>query len=186
MSEKQTSFDLNKLQLLSELDRGSYGVVSDAIYNNIPLVVKSSLLKDNNEQLIHEYRILKRLQSNKFCGIPKVGYRFTYKDKESFLMEKLDTDLLKLVNKIREKKFSLKTTLMIALQVLNRLKSIHGQGVIHNDIKPGNMMIGAKEPNTIYLIDYGLATTYLNGSAHIQETQTNDFHGTWMYKSINS
>ncbi|PYI11458.1 double-time [Aspergillus sclerotiicarbonarius CBS 121057] len=54
--------------------------------------------------------------------------------------------------------FSLKTVLLIADQVLLRLRFLHSQNIIHRDIKPGNLIMGRGiDGNTIYLADYGLA-----------------------------
>lgn len=49
--------------------------------------------------------------------------------------------------------------IVIALQLMNRLNSIHSQGYIHRDLKPANVVIGneSNEAHFIYLIDFGLA-----------------------------
>jgi serine/threonine protein kinase len=51
------------------------------------------------------------------------------------------------------------TVIVIALQLMNRLNSIHSQGYIHRDLKPANVVIGSdpSEQGFIYLIDFGLA-----------------------------
>lgn len=33
----------------------------------------------------------------------------------------------------------------------------HKTGFVHNDLKPENIVIGNKDPEKIYLIDFGLA-----------------------------
>ena len=40
------------------------------------------------------------------------------------------------------KQFSLKTTLMVFYQVLDRIEHIQGRGYIHLDIKPANLLMG--------------------------------------------
>jgi len=49
---------------------------------------------------------------------------------------------------------------MIALQMLQRLESIHKYGYVHRDLKPANIMVGknfkTQELTVVYLIDFGL------------------------------
>lgn len=57
--------------------------------------------------------------------------------------------------------FPMDTICNVAIQALNRLEGIHKKGIIHNDIKPGNLAMGSgKKGNILYIIDYGLASTF--------------------------
>ena len=185
-SKLVNAFNASKLTVLEELDKGGFGCVFNATYENSPVVVKSSLVEEKDESMIREYKHLLRLQSGKFSGIPKISYSFLCDGKESFMMEKLGTDLLKLLGKTTDKKFSLETTLMIALQVLKRLESVHSCGIIHNDIKPNNLMTGFLDPNTIYLIDFGVASSYIDEGEHTPCTKTSKLRGTKKYCSVNA
>ncbi|KIW36548.1 uncharacterized protein PV06_11202 [Exophiala oligosperma] len=54
--------------------------------------------------------------------------------------------------------FSLKTTLMLADQLLRRFESLHSHDYLHRDVKPENFMLGMGEAgNIIYMTDLGLA-----------------------------
>ena len=74
-------------------------------------------------------------------------------------MQILGVNLKELKESFKECKFSMKTTIIAALQLMNRLASIHSQGYIHRDLKPANVVIGndSTEAHFIYLIDFGLA-----------------------------
>jgi eukaryotic-like serine/threonine-protein kinase len=56
---------------------------------------------------------------------------------------------------IREGQLSLERHLEIFGQVLNAVAFAHSRGVVHRDIKPGNVMIG--EFGEVYLLDWGVA-----------------------------
>ncbi len=53
--------------------------------------------------------------------------------------------------------FSMKTTLMIGKQMLNRLRLLHEANILHRDIKPENALIGLdNKSGVIHLIDFGI------------------------------
>ncbi|KAJ3752271.1 kinase-like domain-containing protein [Lentinula raphanica] len=89
------------------------------------------------------------------------------------------------------RRFSLKTTCMLAVQCLDRLEYIHSRGVLHRDIKPANFVMSRTTPSIVNIIDFGLAKRYrqpLNGE-HIPYSQHPDaLHGvgTSLYASLNT
>ena len=55
----------------------------------------------------------------------------------------------------------MKTIIWIALQMIERVQTMHETNYIHRDLKPENFLIGSgKEVNRLYLIDFGLSKRF--------------------------
>jgi serine/threonine protein kinase len=90
------------------------------------------------------------------------------------------------MNKLPNKKFSMKSTLMIISQCLERLKEMHDLGIIHRDMKPENLVIGNKgKENYIYLIDFGLSKN-ISGDKKQTIQKEKIVIGTVRYISLNT
>jgi len=60
-----------------------------------------------------------------------------------------------------QQRFSLKTVLLLADQLIARMEAMHRKGILHGDVKPDNMAMGrGPKANEVYLLDFGLARYY--------------------------
>jgi serine/threonine protein kinase len=80
------------------------------------------------------------------------------------------------------RRFSLKTVLLLADQLLSRFQYIHSKGYIHRDVTPDHLLMGnGKQGNTVYVADIGF-------TAEIKDQNRNwrSGEGTLRYCSINA
>jgi serine/threonine protein kinase len=86
-------------------------------------------------------------------------------------------------------RFSLKTTLMIATQLLDRFKYMHEASFIHRDVKPDNFLMGLNEnSNIVHVVDMGLSkrVMYPGTNEHIPYRNDKSLTGTARYASIHA
>ena len=136
------------------------------------------------------------LESEAYClinlkgfGIPRIisyGKIGIYNILVEELLGKSLYELWWLRNK--KEKSILKNVCMVALQALDRLEYIHSKNYIHRDIKPQNFVNGRKDPNIIYIIDFGFSHQYKSSRTgkHIKFKSKNLTMGSLSYLSINA
>jgi casein kinase 1 len=86
------------------------------------------------------------------------------------------------------RKMELKSVLMIAIQMLERIEFVHKKQFLHRDVKPDNFLMGyGPKAHKLYLIDFGLAKKYIQkDGTHIPYRDNKNLTGTARYASLNT
>uniref|UniRef100_A0A453EXZ3 non-specific serine/threonine protein kinase n=2 Tax=Aegilops tauschii subsp. strangulata TaxID=200361 RepID=A0A453EXZ3_AEGTS len=208
----------NKYRLGRKLGSGSFGEIylGTNVQTNEEVAIKLENVKTKHPQLLYESKLYRVLQggsntrsfsflNHKYkiffavvirtyiffgcaAGISNVKWFGVEGDYNVLVMDVLGPSLEDLFS-FCNRKLSLKTVLMLADQMINRVEFIHSKSFLHRDIKPDNFLMGlGKRANQVYMIDFGLAKKYRDTSTHqhIPYRENKNLTGTARYASVST
>jgi TolB-like protein/predicted Ser/Thr protein kinase len=165
------NFLAGKYRIIEPIGRGGMGIVYKAedikLERTVALKFLPAGLTENpeaRERFIREAKAAAALSHPHICTVHEINEE----EREPFIvMEYVDGQSLR--EKIRKGALEQAVALDIAMQVAEGLDEAHKKGIIHRDIKPGNIMVTDK--GTAKVMDFGLAKIF--GSSLItQEAMT--------------
>lgn len=182
---------IKKFQNHKKNKSGSFGEIFQAIniLNNEYLAIKVEKKSIKHPKLLFEAKLYTYLHKDYYTldkGIPKVYLYTTEGDFNLMVMDLLGPSLEQLLV-FCGYRFSIKTVLMIADQVLTRIQYLHSKHFLHRDLKPDNLLIGlGKKAHKVFLIDLGLAKKFSQNGVHLPWKENKDLVGTARFASLNT
>jgi serine/threonine protein kinase/tetratricopeptide (TPR) repeat protein len=149
---------LSHYTILEELGRGGMGIVYKARDDRLDRIVALKVLSGElaadpkaRERFLKEARLASAIQHPRICTIHEIDET---EDGQLFIsMDYYEGETLQ--QKIYNGILSLESLLDIAIQIAEGISAAHKKGIIHRDIKPGNVIITPE--GEVKILDFGLA-----------------------------
>lgn len=172
------------------LGKGGFGEVFAAIQTatNEPVAIKMEKTTNKNSFLFHEAKVMQEIQKHPTAdGVAAIGSLKYFGQEGNYrmlIMALHGPSLEDIHSKMR--RFSLRSTLLLGIQMLERLEFVHEAGFVHRDLKPDNFVTGGGDlSRRIFLIDFGLSARYCDRSGvHLPPSSGKAFVGTFRYASM--
>jgi len=185
-------YKVSNFKLVRRLGSGAFGEIFQGVNpkSNQEVAIKFEKANTKHPQLFFEAKLYQYLLKDSVTperGIPRVYYCATEGDHNIMVMDLLGPSLEDLFN-VCNRKFSLKTVLMLGTQMLARIEFVHSKYILHRDIKPDNFTVGqGTNKHRVYIIDFGLAKKYVSRDGrHIPYREGKSLTGTARYASVNT
>ncbi len=180
MSEK-LPFIIGPYDLNRRIGRGGMGTVYGGIdrKNGAAVAVKVLAGRLSGEESFRQ-RFAKEIEALRQLNHPNIIQLLGYgQDDDTFFysMELVDGNSLEEEIQQKKRRFTWQETLVVGLQIAAALRCAHDHGVIHRDLKPGNLLLSGT--GVVKLSDFGIASLF--GSTRL--TDVGNVIGTIEYMS---
>lgn len=161
MPEAPALEELGHYRIISLLGAGGMGEVYLATDTRLNRSVAIKLLpaitagnEEAQQRMIREARMVATIDHPNVCTIYEIG---THDARPYIAMQYIQGETL--ARRMQRGALSLAETIDIASQITSALAEAHSRGVVHRDIKPGNIMISSS--GIVKVLDFGLAKSFL-------------------------
>uniref|UniRef100_A0A6A7FRR0 non-specific serine/threonine protein kinase n=2 Tax=Hirondellea gigas TaxID=1518452 RepID=A0A6A7FRR0_9CRUS len=146
----------------NKLGEGSYAKVKECLHSEtlqrcaVKIMKQKTLRKipHGTENVKREIKLLRNLKHNNVIRLLDVHYN-EEKGKIYMMMEYCVAGLQEMLDRSPEKKFPIWQAHGYFVQLLDGLQYLHSRGVVHKDVKPGNLLLTCD--HTLKITDFGVA-----------------------------
>ena len=177
--------EIGRYQIIRFLGEGGMGVVYEAVQENphrtVALkVVKPGLDRSLLRRFEHESQALARLQHPGIAHIYEAGVADAGLGPQPyFAMEMIHGQPLR--DYVRARHLSMRERLMLMVKICQAVDHAHQRGLIHRDLKPGNILVD--ETGQPKILDFGVARVTDNEAQVTRQTDVGQLVGTLEYMS---
>lgn len=148
---------LGRFELRERIGAGGLGVVYAARDHVTGQDVALKILRGGDElepaRFAREAQVLSGLDHP---GIVRyVAHGMTPEGEPFLAMEWLDGETLS--QRLKRQPLSLAEALLVVRNLADALSALHARGLVHRDVKPGNVILLRGDPSRVKLLDFGLA-----------------------------
>jgi serine/threonine protein kinase len=173
-----------KYDLLEKINEGAFGTVFKAENKRTKELVAIKFETNNGtiQSLKNEAKIYQYL--SKVDGFPQLKTYGTTNNVSYLVIDLLGQSLSNIIEHYNG--LSLNITLLLGVQIIQRLQALHNMFLLHRDIKPSNFVFGiGNRTNKLFLIDFGFSKRYMYDNVHIEEKQLRHIVGSPNFVSLN-
>ena len=156
---KKKSHQIGRYKILGELGRGAMGVVyraEDPALDRVVALKTIILAEDSDGRMEYHKRFFQEAKAAGKLTHPHIVTTYDFGEEEGLAyiaMELLEGTELR--TRMKEGALTPVEAVDIAQQVADGLGFAHGRGVVHRDIKPGNIMLLGR--GRVKIMDFGIA-----------------------------
>ncbi len=151
---------LGRYEILGTLGAGGMGEVYRAHDTRLDRTVAIKVLPEHlssspeiKQRFEREAKMVSSLSHPHICTLHDVGH---HEGVDFLVMELIDGETL--AQRLKQGPLPMEKVLELGMQIADALEEAHKSGVIHRDLKPGNIMLTA---GGVKLLDFGLAKSQL-------------------------
>lgn len=180
----------SKYNIRSVISRGTFGTIYHvSAPEGQSYVAKIEHAAISPSILSTEYFHLLCMQRHE--GFPNVFHYGLHEKCPVIIMQRLGDSVFSRAERMGGR-LPLATLCHVASQVVRRLKTLHDAGIVHRDIKPGNLMFASnasdQSSQLIYLVDFGLSERFRDilTQNHEDYEEGRSVIGTPLYASLHA